>query len=244
MAEPILPAGVLSIFIPAYNEEKILDGSIARVVRFLEDHRIQAEILLVDNCSTDRTGDIALELARKFPQVRYFRTEQRGVGRAFKTAVRNARHEYIVCLDADLSSELVFIRYSLDLLPYCDLLIGSKAMGMQHRSWIRAIGSQLYILFTQMLMGTTVSDFSPGTKAFRRSSILSMLEPMDPWTGYVIESYLFLKIRGKKVLQIGVDCNDRRRSRFNLFHEGYYRYRHLFHCWKWYRDPSSWFYGR
>lgn len=241
MSEPSSSTTPLSLFIPAYNEEAILRGSIERVLGFLDAHRIRAEVLLVDNASTDRTGEIGLELAGRYPRVRYFRTGERGVGRAFQTAVRNASHEFIVCLDADLSSELVFVNYALDLLPYCDLLIGSKAMGMQHRSWVRAIGSQLYILITQMIMGTTISDFSPGTKAFKRSAILSVLDRMDPWTGYVIESYLILKIRNKKVLQIGVDCEDRRRSRFNLLHEGFYRYRHLFRCWRWQRDRSSWF---
>jgi hypothetical protein len=53
---------------------------------------------------------------------------------------------------------------------------------------------------------------------------------------------LYFRIHNRRVVQIGVDCEDRRKSRFNLFHEGFYRYSHLYHCFKELRNRSSWYY--
>src|SRR5690606_19461410 len=138
------------------------------------------------------------------------------------------------------SIELNFLDYAADLLKFADMVAGSKTMGRQRRGLIRVLGSQLYILFTLALFDLTLSDYSMGAKAFRRESILEALPHLDDWTGYVFELALFLKNRGRKIIQIGVDCEDTRKSRFNLIHEGFYRYRHLFFTHRRSRMPGSW----
>ena len=122
------------------------------------------------------------------------------------------------------------------------MVVGSKSMGSQKRSFIRVLGSQLYILFTQMLFGLSLSDYSIGSKGYRKKAIASALPHMDSWTGYVFELCLFLNQRKAKIIQVGIDCDDNRRSHFNIFHEGFYRYWHLFKCWRLLQKRNSWFY--
>ena len=222
----------LSILIPVFNEEELLSSTATTLKSYLESRVSDFELVVVNNGSTDRTAAIGAELQATYPWFRFFSLDEQGPGRAFVRAVREARGEYLISLDADLSGELCFIDYSLDLLRHTDMLVGSKSMGKQQRSFVRVVASQVYILFTQLLFGLTISDYSIGAKAFRRSSILDQLDGLDPWTGYILELVLRLERNGKRVLQVGINCSDSRQSRFNLLHEGLYRYRHLFQSWR------------
>ncbi|MCB0338301.1 MAG: glycosyltransferase family 2 protein [Bdellovibrionales bacterium] len=223
---------MLSILIPVYNEQDILCESVEKLISYLDSRNFDYEILILNNGSTDRTLEIAQALANSKPHVRAFSLPKRDVGGAFVKGVREARGEIVVTQDADLSSDLVFIDYSHDLLQYADALVGSKTMGSQRRSLVRVLGSQLYILLVQLFFKMTISDYSMGAKAFRKDSITAHLDGLDPWTGYIFELCLRLHRSGAKVIQIGIDCNDLRPSHFNLLHEGVYRYWHLFKCWR------------
>lgn len=231
---------MLSILIPVYNEEALLEQSALRIHSHLEAAGITHEVIVTSNGSIDKTQAIGERLARDHSWFHFYQLAERSVGKAFANGVNHARGEYIVSVDVDLSIELNFLDYAAELLKFCDMVAGSKTMGRQRRGIVRVLGSQLYILFTLALFDLTLSDYSMGAKAFRRESILGALSHLDDWTGYVFELALYLKQRGGKVIQIGVDCEDTRKSRFNLLHEGFYRYAHLFRCFKLSRTPGSW----
>lgn len=226
---------MLTIFIPVYNEEEILSPSVTTVEQYLVGRQIPFEIIVVDNGSTDRTAEIGSALAAKHSWFRFYTLSERGAGRAFILGAQQAQGEYIITLDIDLSSDLIFIDYALDLLKYSDMVVGSKTMGQQRRSLLRLLGSQSYILCTQLLLNLTLSDYSIGSKAYRREWILPALDRLDTWTGYTLELAVFMQRTGKRICQIGINCDDRRKSHFNLLHEGFYRYRHLYRVWKKYR---------
>ncbi|MBX7138538.1 MAG: glycosyltransferase family 2 protein [Oligoflexia bacterium] len=223
---------MLSILIPVYNEEAILEGSVLKVHGYLKERGLEHEVIVVSNGSTDGTEQHGRALAASHTWFRFLALPQRSVGQAFKHGVREARGEFVVSLDVDLSCELTFIDYAAELLRHADVLVGSKTMGNQKRSVVRVLGSQLYILSTLLFFDLTISDYSIGSKAYRRAALLPALEGLDDWTGYVFELCLYAKKQGLKTVQIGIDCNDTRKSRFNLLHEGLYRYWHLYKCWR------------
>lgn len=232
---------MISVVIPVYNEEEILTSSVEKLRGYLDHRKLDYEILLVDNGSSDRTAEVGRLLAHPKSPVRFYTLPERGVGHAFALGVRESKSDFIVSLDLDLSSELLFLDYAHNLLQYCDMLVGSKMMGSQRRSLARAFGSQLYIHFTQLLFGLTTSDYSIGSKAYRKSSILEALPHLDRWTGYVLELCLYLRLKGKRIIQVGIDCDDQRKSHFNLIYEGVYRYTHLLRCWNRLKSRESWF---
>lgn len=207
---------------------------------YLESRSLAHEIIVVSNGSRDKTAEICRDMESHSSWFRFFELNERGVGPAFCEGVRQARYDSIVCLDADLSSELIFIDYASDLLRHADMVIGSKTMGRQRRSLLRVVGSQLYILIAGLAFDLTLSDYSLGCKAFRKSSIINALPHIENWTGYVIELCLYLQRRKRHIVQVGINCEDSRPSRFNLLHEGLYRYYHLFKCWRLTRCPNSW----
>jgi glycosyltransferase involved in cell wall biosynthesis len=223
---------MLSIIIPAYNEAEILEKNALRLKAYLDERQIDAEVIVVSNGSTDQTVAIGERLQREHSWFRCIALPEKGPGTAFVAGVHAAQSNLIVTLDADLSSDLVFIDYARDLLQYSDMVVGSKTMGEQRRGFVRVLGSQLYILATQLVFNLTLSDFSMGCKAFKKEVILPHLEGLDSWTGYILELATLLKRSQKKILQVGVSCNDTRESHFNLLYEGYYRYQHLYKIWQ------------
>lgn len=232
---------MLSIVIPVYNEQTVLIDSMKRLSDWLGSRGTPFEVIAVDNGSTDKTPEEARELEKTYPWFRYFQIPERSVGKAFAKGVREAKYSYIISLDADLSSDLIFIQYAEHLLKYSSMVVGSKTMGNQKRSFLRVMGSQVYLFVTQVLFNMTITDFSMGAKAYRKEMILPILDYIDTWTAYVFEICVWLIRNNKTVIQIGINCEDRRKSRFNIWHEGFYRYSNLFRVWQEVKNPSTWF---
>lgn len=235
---------MISLMIPVYNEERILRENVLRLSSWLESRAIPFEILVVDNGSTDQTPAICAELQSCHSWFRSFQIPIRSVGKAFAKGVREARSSLVISLDADLSVDLSFIEQAQTLMMSAKdvaMVVGSKTLGDQKRSLLRVLGSQIYLMVTQILFQMTITDFSMGAKAYRKEVILPILDEIDDWTAYVFEICVWLVHNKRTVLQIGVSCEDTRKSRFNIWHEGIYRYGNLFRVWRELKNPNSWF---
>lgn len=229
-----------SIIIPVFNEAEILETTLMTLKGYLGQRSGEHEIVVVSNGSTDDTCAIGKKLARRFSWLKFLELPEKGVGRAFAAGVRASEGELVISLDADLSSDLVFVDFAIELLRHADMVVGSKTLGKQRRSAVRVIGSQTYLMFSSLALGLTISDYSIGCKAYRRASILPVLDLIDWHTGYVAELCLFLDRNQRRIVQVGVQCEDRRKSRFNLWHEARHRFHHLYHCWRLLKDQTSW----
>jgi glycosyltransferase involved in cell wall biosynthesis len=190
------------------------------------------EIIIGSNGSRDSTPELGKRLADQYPMVRFFHVGQRGVGYAFREAVRIARYDFVVSLDMDLSVELGFIDQALNLLDMgYEIVVGSKKMGHQRRSSFRILGSGLFILCSRLLLGLAFEDYSIGAKAYRKSVLLRHLDRIDHGTSYVIDMIALVNRDGGRIVEVPVWCEDFRTSRFNIVHEGIYRYAKLFRLW-------------
>lgn len=74
---------MISVVIPAYNEENVLPDSLSRLFAYLSKRSTSFEVIAVDNGSTDQTERVSRELEKKYSWFRYFRIPERSVGRAF-----------------------------------------------------------------------------------------------------------------------------------------------------------------
>ncbi len=93
----------LSIVIPAYNEETRLPGSLEKIAVFLAQQSYRAEVLIVENGSSDRTYAIAQEFEQKNPIFHALHIDERGKGIAVKSGMLAAQGDYRFICDADLS---------------------------------------------------------------------------------------------------------------------------------------------
>ena len=221
----------LTVFVPLYNEEAILEENVRTLLAYLPRFDLPFELILGSNGSTDGTVDIGEGLARDFAEVVFFHVPLRGPGQAFAEALRRATYSMFICLDADLSFEMAFLDNAVRELEHADAVVGSKLMGQQSRPLLRIIASGLFIWLTNLLTGMPYRDYSIGAKAYRTEAIRPFVDHVDRHTFYTQEMLYQLTRKGARIVEIPVTCEDRRHSRFNLFHEGFYRYGKLYGLW-------------
>lgn len=107
----------VSLVVPAYNEATLIESTLQKLCDYMRELETgyRWEIVLINDGSTDGTGDIVEQFARLHPQVRVFHhITNFGLGQAFKFAFRQCRGDYILTLDADLSYSVDHIRSLLD----------------------------------------------------------------------------------------------------------------------------------
>src|SRR5439155_24614798 len=118
----------LSVVIPAYNEEKVIATSLARVAAYLESAE-EPELIVVDDGSRDRTPQIARELQGRYPFLRLLVNDRNGgKGLAVRRGVLASRGRWVVYTDADLVYPIDGVEHFVDALEAgADLAIGSRS---------------------------------------------------------------------------------------------------------------------
>ena len=227
-----------TIGIPVYNEEELIEQNTVRLLDFLEPLQTPFEVIIGSNGSTDRTVELGGRLAKRFPNVRFFHVPERGVGGVFRRFVSEARYEVLISLDMDLSIDMRFVPQALDLMGSHDIVIGSKKMGSQKRSLVRMAASSLFVNCAGWLLDLDYVDYSIAAKAFRRPLLQRYEYLIGSGTAYVIDMVYYISRDGGRVVQIPVDCEDHRQSKFNLIHEGFYKFYNLGRLW-WQRDAAA-----
>lgn len=219
----------ISVIIPVYNEEEIIVENTTKVVEYLSRNPGRYEVVLSCNGCRDGSVELAKELSKKHP-IKVLSARQRGVGLAFRRAIDKASFDKIVSLDMDLTIDMDFIKWADALLNEADVVVGSKIMGVQRRSAFRRWGSLVYLRIASFLLGLPFHDYSPSGKAYRRQVMLKHLDFLssDVGTSYVVETIYKIFRAGGKIVEMPIDCDDTRKSSFNLVDEAVYRYRHLF----------------
>lgn len=216
---------MFSIVIPVLDEELILESNAKKLMRHLGDRLY--EIIIANNGSTDRTLEIANKLAEQDARIRVVSVDRKAPGLAFKEAAKAAQGSVIISQDMDLSTDLKFIDQALQLMQSHDIVIGSKSMGRQERSFFRKLPSTIFIFLTNLLLGLKYDDYSMAAKAYRRDFVVQHADKLDDGTSYVIELVYLAKKAQKKIADIPVDCTDNRKSKFNILQESAYRFGRL-----------------
>ncbi len=117
----------LSIVIPAHNEEHRLPPSLAKIEAFLKTQPYSAEIVIVENGSTDNTVAMLQAYAQTHPDVRVLSVSTRGKGLAVKQGMLAARGQWRFICDADLSMPIdEVVNFLPDAVPGADMVIGSR----------------------------------------------------------------------------------------------------------------------
>ncbi len=164
----------LSIVIPAFNEERRLPQTLDSIGTYLESQSLRTEILVVDDGSSDGTARLAASYAGQYPNLRVLSNgKNRGKGYSVRHGMLEARGEYALFTDADLSTPIDELGKLLAALREQgnDVAIGSRALNrnliLVHQSEIRERAGMLFNYFVRRIMGIKISDTQCGFKAFR-----------------------------------------------------------------------------
>ena len=169
-------APTVSILIPIYNEEKILEESVRDLVSGVDRFGIPYELVLCENGSKDRTVEIGERLSRELPTVRLLRCPVPNYGAALAMGIREARGANIVCFEIDFY-DVPFVEIAHVLLKKYDAVIGSKrARGARdRRPFIRRLITWGFNLFLRIVFRFTGTD-THGIKAFRAEPVRPLVD--------------------------------------------------------------------
>jgi glycosyltransferase involved in cell wall biosynthesis len=166
----------LSVIIPCFDEEQTLAACANRVLE-IQDESLSLEVLLVDDCSRDRSLAIAESLAARNPEIRVLRhTKNQGKGAALRTGFREATGDFVAVQDADLEYDPMELRALLEPLRTgkADVVFGSRFLGGRpHRVlyfW-HYLGNAFLTFLSNMFTDLNLTDMEVCSKVFRREVI-------------------------------------------------------------------------
>jgi glycosyltransferase involved in cell wall biosynthesis len=177
---------------PVYNEAEALAGVVERGLDVLADLGLhEYELVVVDDGSTDDTGRIADEYARKNPHVRVIHhPENRGYGAALVSGFEAARYEWVAYTDGDGQFDLADIRRFFEPSRRVDVVLGARRERNDHLG--RKLNAWIWGQVVGIILGLRVRDLDCGFKLFRTNRVrsLGLLEAR----GAVISAELLLKL--------------------------------------------------
>jgi len=164
----------LSILIPAYNEVESLPHLLEEIRVVCEREKIEYEVLVMDDGSTDGTFDKAREISAKDNRIHALRFRRNsGKAAALAEGFRRVRGRYVITMDADLQdnpSEIPGLIRMLD--EGADLVSGWKKI--RHDPWHKTVPSKLFNAVTSAVSGVKLHDFNCGLKAYRSEVVKSV----------------------------------------------------------------------
>lgn len=202
------PERVLSVAIPCFNEAATVAQSIRRVLAQPFVH----EVIAVDDCSTDGTGDVLAGLDD--PRLRVLRHERnRGKGAALRTAFAAATGEYVGIHDADLEYDPADFRLLLAplLAGHADVVYGSRFVSTEARRVLyfwHSVGNRVLTLYSNMLTNLNLTDMETCYKVFRREVLEQITIEEDR---FGVEPELTAKVAALKVriYEVGISYHGR-----------------------------------
>ena len=192
----------ISIFFPVYNDERTIRTVTEKSMRILKELAHEYEILIIDDCSPDKSGAIADELARQYPCVRVIHHPKNlGYGMALRTAFTNVRYEWVCFTDGDDEYDVADLRKLARLRDYYDLIITFRYVKIY--STLRIFISSVYNRIFRFLFRTNFRDISTGLRFIRKELLQDLnLISTSPFIGAEITIRTMLK--GYRIGEVGI----------------------------------------
>ena len=158
----------LSIVLPAYNEEANVESAVEQVSTVAQGLGMEYEIILVNDGSADRTGEIGRELAQRIPDFRLVEHyPNRGYGGALKAGFNAATKELVAFVPADNQFDFNEIHLLLDAIDGADIVSGYRAK--REDPFVRRLNAFGWNTLVKLLFGPLCRDIDCGFKLFRRA---------------------------------------------------------------------------
>ena len=222
----------LSIVIPAFNEEAaIAKGNLALVANWLHENFQEAELIVVNDGSEDRTEKLASQAADRVVTIAHC-----GKAAAIMAGIKKAKGEVVLFTDMDMDTPITEASKLLDAISRgADIAVGSRGQNRPGAPMHRRILSGGHTFLRKLLLNLDLSDTQCGFKAFKREQALRTLgkmqvygsESMLPASGFSVNSGFdleFLHVAGRlgfKIVEVPVVWNFSQGERIRFFREAF-----------------------
>jgi dolichol-phosphate mannosyltransferase len=201
----------ISLFFPVYKDEATAVRVAEKAVALLSAVAAEHEVIIVDDGSPDRAGEVAEEFACSHPSVRVIHHPRNlGYGQALRTGFAAARYEWIAFTDGDDEYEVDDFRKLLRLKDYYDLIITFRYA--KRYSGLRVFISYVYNKVLRMVFQSPYRDISCGLRLVRKEVIEELdLVSTSPFIGAEVAIKTMLK--GFRVGEVGIQTFPRQMGR-------------------------------
>lgn len=202
----------LSILIPVYNEEKTIGAILKKVTAVLLPANIRRELVIVNDCSTDKTEEQIHIFRQTNPDTTIIYIDQeknQGKGAAIRRAIWAATGDYCIVQDADLEYDpeeyVILLKPILD--GYADVVFGSRFVGGKpHRMlfFLHTIGNRVLTFLSNILTNLNLSDMETCFKMFP-TSVLKQLNLYENRFGFEPEiTSKISRVPGIRIYEVGI----------------------------------------
>ena len=221
----------LTVLMPCLNEAETLEICIKKAKSFLCQNKIDGEILIADNGSTDGS----IEIAHRAGGVRICHVSEKGYGNALKTGCKEAKGKYVIMGDADDSYDF------LNLMPYVeklrdgyDLVMGNRFKGGIEKGampWShRYVGNPVLSFIGRLFFKSNIGDFHCGLRGYNRESIMN-LNLKTSGMEYASEMVVMAELNNLRIAEVPTTLSKDGRSRpphLRSFRDGWRHLKFLF----------------
>lgn len=194
----------VSVFFPAYNEEGNIANTVEKAVKVLKTLPLKNyEVIVVDDGSKDKTGEIADSLAKKYDFVKVVHQKNGGYGCALRGGFDNAKYDWIVYTDADGQFNFSEVNKFVDKTDEADIVYGYRIK--RRDPFIRTVTAKGWALSVWVFFGLWLKDVDCGFKMVSKD-VLQKIPPLQSTRGGMINAELAIKAQkaGFKIGQVGV----------------------------------------
>jgi len=203
---------MISVVIPAYNEEARIGKTLSHILSFPFWSIVDLELIVVDDASQDQTSDIVKTFMRDYPCIKLLREGiNGGKGFAVRRGMQEAHGNYCLFADADNSTPIEEIQ---KLLPWvengvCDVAIGSRGLRESDirikQSWIRQHMGKIFNVFVRYLLLKEFRDTQCGFKCFSKKAVETIfpLQRIERFA-FDVEILVIAKQKGFQVKEVPV----------------------------------------
>src|SRR5664279_741084 len=216
-----------SFIIPAYNESERLATSLPKVFAYIRERQLQAEVIVVNDGSSDDTAEATRSFASKYPEIRLLENPgNRGKGYSVRNGMLHANGDVLLFTDADLSSPIYEATKLFAAIEQgADVAIGSRwlqaALQSERQPWYRQLYGRLFNLGLRVVLGLNYRDTQCGFKAFTSHAIQVVFtrQRVERW-GFDPELLFLAKVHKLKTVEIPVEWAHDHRSKINPLRDG------------------------
>jgi dolichol-phosphate mannosyltransferase len=206
---------LLSIVIPARNEEGAIPSTLSHLHLELSLREIPHEVIVVDDGSTDRTWEVLSKAAAEIPEVRpVMNRGLNGFGRAIQLGLSQMRGDAVVIMMADESDDCRdVVRYWNTLNEGYDCVFGSRFLrggGVIDYPWVKLVLNRAFNFFIRVLFRVKLNDTTNAFKAYRRSVIQGISPILSQHFNLTVELPLKAIVRGYSWKVIPITWKNRR----------------------------------
>ena len=220
---------LLSLVVPAYNEERRLPESLPEIVGFVQQQDYHAEVIVVDDGSTDGTADVVRQFQAQASFLLLHQVEHGGKGHAVRAGMLRARGDYLFLCDADLSMPIAEVAKFLppEIGEY-DMAIASREVAGARRynePAYRHMMGRVFNLIVRVFAVHSIHDTQAGFKCFRREAARQVfrLQTIKGW-GFDVECLFIAQRHDMRVVEVPINWYYKERSQIRPLQDTYHMF--------------------